>query len=239
MLQILICDDDSTFLANIKPIVENTLRDLSVTAKLHICTNMEQMGEDTLASCDIALLDIDFDQNQYNGLDIAHKLRKLRQDAVIIFITNYIEYAPQGYEVRAFRYLLKKDVGQKLTEYLSLAMEALAASGETLEINIYGEWISLRLREIRYIESQLRMVEVHMGKPTHKVYRYYATLSELEKKLEPHGFLRIHKSYLVNMRFIQQFHGKEVVLLDGTTLKVSQTDYAQKKKKYLFWKGYQ
>lgn len=242
MLRVIICDDDVRFLSTMVQIVDDIVSQFTCCAKIHSYTNFEQIGQPILASCDIALLDIDFADKKYNGLAIARQLRSLRPDAIIIFITNYIEYAPEGYEVKAFRYLLKKDVQVKLRDYLLFAFDALAASKEMLKIKICGEIIDLRLRKIVYIESKLRMVDVHMEKnklhDQGKVYSYYATMSELEKQLAPLGFLRIHKSYLVNMKFIRYLRNREVLLCDGTTLPVGGKNYAEKKKKYLMWKGY-
>ena len=61
--------------------------------------------------------------------------------------------------------------------------------------------------------------------------------TELEEQLESKGFLRIHKSYLVNMSHLQKFQSQGAVLDDGTTLRVSERSYADQKRKYLFWRG--
>ena len=242
MIRVIVCDDDDKCLLTILDIVNSWITDAAIAAKIHRYTNFEEMGDPILASCDIALLDIDFAIHKYTGIDIARKLRTLRSDTVIIFVTNYIEYAPEGYEVKAFRYILKKDVRQKLRNTLDLALKELTTSRETLKIKIDGEIIDLRMKEILYIESQLRKVSVHMktgkGGNKGKEYSYYATMSDLEKHLEPQGFLRIHKSYLVNMRYVRRFANKEVMLEDGTLLSVGDKNYAEKKRKFLLWKGY-
>ena len=64
-------------------------------------------------------------------------------------------------------------------------------------------------------------------------------IQDLEHQLEPKGFLRIHKSYLVNMRHLKKFQCREAVLSNGTVLRVGEKTYADKKKKYLLWKGWQ
>ena len=66
-----------------------------------------------------------------------------------------------------------------------------------------------------------------------------ATLTSLESELEAHGFLRIHKSFLVNMQHIRKVRSRECLLTDGTTLAVSEKNYSQQKQKYLLWKGLQ
>ena len=238
MIRVIICDDDSTFLNALKETVESSLTALGIPPKVHAYSAFEEIGNPILASCDMAFLDIDLNNAKYNGFDVARKLRAVRSDAVIIFVTNYIEYAPEGYEVQAFRYLLKKDYNQKLKDYITEAIKQLEVSRQTFKIMINGELIDLSFDSILYIESNLRTVTIHVQKGTmRKCYSCYATLSDLEEKLEPHGFLRIHKSYLVNMEHLKKYQCKEALLSDGTLLRVSEKNYAKKKKKYLFWRG--
>lgn len=224
MIRVLICDDDDSLLDEISSMTYEILNSLSVNSKIHSYSFPETIGIPILASCDIALLDIDFGGGHRTGLDVARKLREHRPDSVIIFITNYIEYAPEGYELNAFRYILKKDLRNKLADYLALSIEHLAKNRKTLKFKTYGEIIDLKLCDILFLESQLRMVVVHMKRnstgSTERVHSYYATMTDLELELEPLGFLRIHKSYLVNMQYIKRFQNKEVLLIDGTTLRV-------------------
>ena len=60
---------------------------------------------------DIAFLDIDM--GAYSGLELARHIRSLNLDTILIFVTNYVQYSLEGYEVQAFRYLLKKRAGRK------------------------------------------------------------------------------------------------------------------------------
>lgn len=238
LIRVIICDDDSAFLASLKQTVESSLIAMGIPPKIHTYSALQEIGAPILASCDIAFLDIDLNDPSYNGFDVARRLRAVRNDAVIIFITNYIEYAPEGYEVQAFRYLLKKDYNEKLKEYIKEAIKQLEASRQTFKIMINGELIDLSFDSILYIESNLRTVTIHVQKGSiQKQYSCYATLSDLEKKLEPHGFLRIHKSYLVNMEHLKKYQCKEAQLSDGTLLRVSEKNYAEQKRKYLFWRG--
>ena len=161
MVRVLICDDNRLFLTTLESRVSDCLKQLGVSSQIHTYTCISEISGPILASCDIAFLDIDFKSNQYNGLDIARKIHSVRKDAVIIFVTNYIEYAPEGYEVRAFRYLLKKDISTKYAECIKQAIEHLNQHKETLKIKVNGEVIDINLKSILYIESQLRMVVIY------------------------------------------------------------------------------
>ena len=113
---------------------------------------------------------------------------------------------------------------------------------ETIQISISGEITTIPLVDILYIESNKHKVFVHVRK--HKTqpvtsYCFYSSLSSVEEQLSEKGFLRIQKSYLVNMRKIRKFSCSEAILEDGTILRVSEKNYAEQKKKYLIWRGQQ
>lgn len=241
MIRILICDDDSAFSGKLQMQIEDLLSKKSLKAKIHTYENMEKIGDPILRSCDIAFLDIDFASNDYSGLDIARKLRSMRSDAVIIFVTNYIEYAPEGYEVQAFRYSLKSDIFEKLDNYLQLSIVKLQSSREKFKIQVNGEIIDLFIEDILYVESQLHTVTLVVQKDQHgkhlKEYTCYAAIGELEKQLAPLGFLRVHKSYLVNMKYIKRYQCREIQLSNNTILRASVKNYREQKEKYLLWKG--
>lgn len=240
MLHILICDDDYNMLSKMKTIVEEVLADFQTKVEIQAFTDARKISRDTLASCDIALLDIDFENTSYNGMDIARQLRTLHSDAVIIFVTNFIEYAPEGYEVQAFRYVLKRDLVENLKTAFQLALQQ--RNKETLQIQCEREIIALTLDDILYLEVQQHSVTAFVRDATSiescKTYSFYASLSDLEEKLDLQGFLRIHKSYLVNMKYIKKFQCREATLAYGITLRVGEKAYSKNKKKYLLWKGW-
>lgn len=240
MLSILICDDDIGMVDTMRSTVESVLQKSGKKARIHTFTDASLVSNQLLSGCDIALLDIDFDETGYNGMDVARRLRTLRSDTVIIFVTNFIEYAPEGYEVQAFRYVLKRDIDSDLKPNLLLALKNL--NRETLPIQVNGEITNLLLDDILYLEVRQHNVTAVMRQQTAEKkqveYNFYASLSELEQRLEPLGFLRIHKSYLVNMKYIKKFQCREALLTGGITLRVGEKSYAENKQKYLLWKGW-
>lgn len=243
MYRIIICDDDELFAKKLHREVERICTQLQLNAKIHTYLNMESIGRPILSSCDIAFLDIDFSGRQYNGLTIARTLRQLRHDAVIIFVTNYLEYAPEGYEVQAFRYCLKNDILGKLPNYLQDSVAKFKASQAVFKIRISGEIIDLPIDEILYLESNGHTVSIYVqrGKNAKNIKQYncYESISSMEQRLSQQGFLRIQKSYLVNMRHIKKYQCNEAVLTFDIALPVSAKNYSEQKKKYLQWKGWQ
>lgn len=211
-----------------------------IKAKIDAFYSAEDIGSEVFASCDVAFLDIDFAGKQYNGLDIARNLRNIRENAVIVFITNYIEYAPEGYEVRAFRYILKNDIPQKIDSSLQKITEHIRKENSTIKILSEGERIELALKDILYIEALRHTLTIHLQQQPRRAKKpisCHVPLKKMEADLSERGFLRTHKSYLVNMAHIKKLGCKEVELDNGQTLRVSTRLYAECRRNYLLWRG--
>ena len=233
-LHVLLCDDDPDFLNALEDELSGIFNKQNLNASIFLVNKPKDLAGELLAACDMAFLDVDFESEDCNGIDIARMLRHVNSHALIFFVTNYIDYAPAGYEVQAFRYILKRDMGEVLERYILQAMENIADGQEFLRLRDKEQIVDLRLEQISYLEVLDHYVSIHTGSEN---YTLNATLSSMESEMEAHGFLRIHKSYLVNMAHIRKFRSRECLLLDGTTLAVSEKNYSQQKQKYLLWKG--
>jgi len=97
MVKILICDDDSTFAQSMFKMILSLPAYSSKSMKLSCLTDIAEMSANTIAQYDILFLDIDLGKE--SGIDLARKMRKMNPEAVLIFVTNFSEYAPEGYEV--------------------------------------------------------------------------------------------------------------------------------------------
>lgn len=166
MIRIILCDDDSVFLKRMREEIRTVLKSINYDAVIHIFDAAENIPEQMLNSCDIFFLDVDFNGKQYTGIDIAKKIRCTQQDSIIIFLTNYIEYAPEGYEVQAFRYVLKSEVHRKLGQYLREAIDKVFTEQESIQFNISGEPVTLKLEDILFIESQAHVAVIYSQKLT-------------------------------------------------------------------------
>lgn len=233
-ITVILCDDDSHFLKALQGELARIFTRLKINTDVHTFNRPADIRPELLASCSLAFLDIDFDREDQNGIDIARSLRQRNDHALIFFVTNYIDYAPAGYEVQAFRYILKRDMGEVLERYMLQAMEAIAEEQEHLQLRAQDQTAIIPLEQITYLEVLDHYISIHTDSDS---FTLHATLSAMESEMEAHGFLRIHKSFLVNMRCIRKFRSRECLLLDGTALAVSEKYYSQQKQKYLLWKG--
>lgn len=233
-IRILLCDDDPAFLAQLGRELHRILQKRNIKARISSFQDPGKIGKEQLAACQMAFFDVDLESEGCNGIDLARQLRQVNSRALLFFVTNFIDYAPAGYEVQAFRYILKGDMAEVLERYMMYAAEQLAEGQEQLWLRGRDEVHRIPLGEISYLEVMDHSVSIHAGK---EVRTLSTTLSCLEERLAPHGFLRIHKSFLVNMACIRKFRSRECLLADGTVLAVSEKNYAVQKQRYLLWKG--
>ncbi len=239
-LQIVLCDDNKPFLKALQKMVRAVTSARNIDATIWAYDDANIIPKDTLQNAGIFILDIDYPEKGFSGIDVARVVRKENPDAVIVFISNYIQYAPAGYEVQAFRYVLKSDIPKKLEACITQAVEKLHTAKLAMHLRTGGEILSIPLQDILYLEAQGHQVVLHCQKPgtqNEKTYRCYTTLAKLGQEYSSYGFMRIQKSFLVNVRRVCRFRCNEAVLDTGATLPVSKKYYAEQKRQYLYWKG--
>lgn len=169
-------------------------------------------------TADILLLDIEMPG--MNGVELARTVRRRDAAAQIVFVTGYTDYLAEGYDVEALHYLLKPVDEAKLFAVLDRAALRLNDRRKSLLVSTAEETLHLPLHEIRYIEVQGNYVTLHAQRD-HTVKK---TLKELEERLD-NGFFRTHRSYTVNLRFVQRATKTQVFLKDGTAVPLARGQY--------------
>lgn len=156
-MNILICDDERFAAEKIAEIVSRSAVQHHLAVSVVKYTDVEKCLASPLNRCDIAFFDIDM--KPYNGIDLARKLHNENPNAIIIFVTNYIEYAPAGYEVNAFRYLLKPEMDKNFERIFEDALEAYKKNHQIVSFSIDAEHIEVPVHNILYLESEQRIMQ--------------------------------------------------------------------------------
>lgn len=237
MINILMIDDDPVFAQDFQKRLMELPEYSPKAISVWLVTDVSALNEDMFSRCHMVFLDIDLGEE--NGIDLARKLRRINPEAVLIFVTNFKEYAPEGYEVDAFRYLAKSELDQKLQPYFSDALKVCRGRQQTVEILCEGETVSVPTQALVYIESMGHDQYLYLkGSPRERL-RTRWSITELEELLRTHGFLRIHKSFLVNMRYLQSLQSTGAVLTTGKFLPVGARSYRINKQKFITWQAQQ
>lgn len=234
-MNFLICDDEREFALSLKERLEILLEQMHQSAKIECVFDENEMKHIEKNAYDIVFLDIDM--GELNGLDLAKKIRKAQPDVILVFITHYVQYSLEGYEVKALRYLLKSNLDEKLPECLQAALAAYKKERRVIRLSSGSEEVDLMPAHITYAETQQRHLCLHLIHDKRDTCDVRMTMNALEELLSPHGFLRIHQSFLVNMAYIKTMKSTGVCLTDDTQLAISTRNYSKLKQEYLRWRG--
>lgn len=215
-MRIAICDDDWSMQKTLRVFIDQTYQDLDMLV------DGFTSGEALLASIqkqtrhyDLILLDIEM--QGIDGIATAKQVRRLLPECYIIFITSHDEFALTGYEVAAFRYLVKPLVPEKLQEAVS-AVRAEMADHVTLHVEDGPVEALLRVKDIYYAEAQDKRVRVVLRDTAFSDRR---GIDEIAGLLESEEFFRVHRSYLVNFRYVGRIDKNSVYLVSGEEIPVS------------------
>ena len=167
---------------------------------------------------DLVLLDIQMQGT--DGMSAARRIRAADPDAGIFFVTGYEDYLAEGYEVEAFRYLLKPLRREKLWEALDLFLIRRMRDQRYWTVETPEGQKRVALTEILYLESFGHTCLMHTLEECFLVKK---GISEIEKELEILGLsvFRTHRSYLVNLEHIAYIRGRDLELTTGEVLPVS------------------
>lgn len=190
-------------------------------------------GEDFVKYDDYDIVFMDIEMQGMDGFEAVRQYKENNEDTIIIFLTTHTELSRKGYIVNAFRYIDKKEMQSEIDEAL-VAVADLQSKNHIVNFHILftGE-ISLRTKEILYIETDKRNVIIHTKDKTYVSNR---KIEELETELETWGFFRCHKSYLVNLGNIDSFDKLNVYFKNGDKAMVSVRKYPELKEKYIEYK---
>lgn len=220
MYRFAICDDNPADADYVASLVEGWNKGAGHLLELEKFPSAEAFlfAYEEDGSFDVLFLDIEM--GDMSGVELAKKLRRMGAGLQIVFVTGYMEYIAEGYDVEALHYLIKPVTGEKLEAVLNRAVERLRNREHALLLALPEGRIRVSLHEIRYLEVLKNYVTIHADGD----YSVKRTLNELEKELDE-SFYRIHRSYIVNLRFVRKITRAEVELKDGTVLPLSRKLY--------------
>lgn len=234
MLNILICDDDCGSTRYLQDVIS---RKLDVPYSVEMCTSGDELFQyikKEKSRIDVLLMDIKLEKE--NGIEIAAMIKQKLPGLKVIFVTGYKEEYSEilFLSVKPFGILGKPVNSEILVSLLRQAgMQCENMEEETIPIKFKNQISNVKVDEIRFIESNKRIVYIHTESGREQCY---TSLNALELQL-PEKFLRCHKSFLVNMDKIKSFSRTGIVLYSGEEIGISRTKIVESKKKYFTYIG--
>lgn len=184
---------------------------------------------------------IDINMPDLNGLDF---VRSLHHPPMVVFTTAYQEYALEGYKVDVIDYLLKpfgmgdvmRAADKVKHQYDLLHTASLSPMDEDDALFLKTEYKVVRAltSHIVYIEGMSEYLRIHLSDPSKPIV-VLLSMKKMEERLREVDFMRIHKSFIINLHHIAEINRSRVVLDDGAEIPIGDSyrdrlnDYVSKK----------
>lgn len=221
-MNIIICDDDACYQKEIADAIgrwsiERHLCDAVITRCFSSTEDLWESRQNGL-EIDVAFLDIEI-PGELSGLEIARLIRKTDSQTAIIFITNYSEYACEGYSVNALRYFKKPISIPQLFECLDIAYRQWDYAQESsIFIDKRKQKILLPYKHLLYIEARAHYLVIY--RTNQEPIEIRCRISDIIEKLPDKLFIQCHRGFVVNMLYIRNASRTTLTLAGGHQIPV-------------------
>ncbi len=216
-MRIAVCDDEEEFRFQIRDMIDKIYNSMDVIVDI-FSDGRKLLERFDAMPYDVLFLDIEMPA--MDGITLAKKLRERSENVFLVFLTGHVEYALEGYEVNALRYLTKPVKEDKLREVLKYVMDK-NTSKRQLMVKSDGEELRLSIPDILYFEAQNQYVMIYTLKEEHLVR---ANMADFETQLKNDGFFRVHRSYLISLSKVKKIVKSDVVMEGGASLPISRNN---------------
>lgn len=225
-MRIAICDDESVSAHRLASMVEKQMALLGFSVKTDVFLSAKELLASSV-TYELLLLDCKLDAG--TGIDVARALRERGSQAAIVFVTAYDEYVFEGYEVNAYRYLLKPVDPMVLRKTLSDFVSHYERE-KYLDFVSGKRVVRLNLNEIMYIESS----EKHsIVRHINGSYDTAVPIAELQARIGSYAFFRTHRRFIVNMKYIMEVDKNIIRLSNDERIEISRRNLAAFNKCYM------
>ena len=234
MIHIAICDDSKQERQILATLFKRYQELHATPLQIHIFQNGFSLLDaiDQGKRFDITILDILMPGE--NGIEIARNIRASGADTEIIFLTSSPEYAVDSYEVKAQNYLLKPVTEEKFFASIDSILAELDEK-DTASFIIYTtekQYSRIRVSSLVYGEVTHRTITLHLADQT--MISAVMTFTEFQDILKAHpDFIYPHRSYAVNMNYIQYVTKSDIILTDGQKIPLSRNNYMKISEQFL------
>lgn len=230
-MHIAVCDDNPRDLNQIAGILEQYNSQCPVSIRFQLFSDAETMLKAarqksfTHYFLDVAMPPMD-------GITAAQEIRRFDEDAKIVFLTAFKEYAYQSYRVRAHDYLLKPLTAEQLLPLLKRLQQQENNALACLCIQSGRSLFRLPFNQISYLEVNQKKLYFFLADG--QIRQIPGSLSEFEHLLlDRQEFVKVHRSYIVNLHHIASLTPSGCIMFSGKNLPVSRLLYQQVQNQFM------
>ena len=203
MLRVAVCDDDERFLGRFVKAVREAFEKRGIISDVSGFSSSAMLLE-VHRSEPLDAVFLDIDMPSVNGFSAAKTMTEISPRCCIVFVTSHNELVYDSFEFRPLNFIVKQELSimlPKLDRVIEQLSDALTENEKIILENCDRGRFSVSLADVIYIESSDHDVLYHI-KGESEPFRVRAKLSGLEAGLSEKNFVRVHKKYLVSLRYV-------------------------------------
>lgn len=210
-----ICDDEKVIRDKIEKICVNVTGEYDTDTAVKTYSDGKEVVEENF---DILILDIEM--KDVGGIAVKNYFQNRKKDTIIIFVTSHNEMMSQAFGVNVMGFVTKSYLDNQLPVMLESAIKRVSNT-----VSIEG----VDSRKVCYIQAEHVYNILHLENDTEMSVR--CSSADLEKMLEGVGFIRVHRTYIINMAYVEHIRDKSVVI-NGKEIPVSSRLKSRLKNEY-------
>lgn len=224
------CDDEKYILEKLERDCQDYFSDKGLAVQIITASS----GENLIDLCvdkkiDLAFLDIEMPE--MSGFETAECLRLCTQAERVVFVTNREDLVYESFDHKPFKFVRKSRWTEEILHALERFYKELVRSEEKITVHIRkNEPVDMAVSDICYFEIIGHTLFIYKKEGTIKIRE---AMHSMEERLKEYYFIRIHKGYLVNPKYIRRFEENDCVLVNGTRLPVSRYKKDATRKRYM------
>lgn len=237
-MKLVVCDDSMEDLEKIKGLLAKyTQINKSVRLETEYFKDSVELYRQIQAKMHSDIYILDMIMSRRTGIDIGTLIRSTDEKSVIIYITSSDDFAFEAYGVHAVRYLLKPVREELFIEALDCAVSDISrkTADAVYTVKTKDGLVSMPYSKIEYIENYSRTLNICLtdGKTIQSIFIRKSFEEETQQIVENSSFVQVHKSFLVNLHYVDKLAPGNIIMESGARIPVSKTRTADVKKEYL------
>lgn len=232
-IRIALCDDDTNALPIIAGAADSAFRAKGIQPEIVRFTSGKALL-DAMETTRYHIVLLDIEMPEMDGIAVGRIIRDRGDNTPIIFVSECESRVFESFLIQPLGFVRKSNFLNDIAAVADLYIKTCAQeqNSEYFEFHTRSGLLTLKSKQIRYIEGSrnYQMLYTVAGEEPIEVKM---TMDKLETMTQPHGFIRIHKGYLVNYRHIQRIQSTILTLQDGTELPIGRSKMAEVKSRYL------
>lgn len=223
-MHLILCDDDNVFLDKLETRIRGMCQKHGIAVGMERYDSSKKMLEGLKDLDTVPVFLIDIDMPEVNGFEVASFLKKWNRECCIGFVSNKDELVFQAFAYHPFFFIRKTHLDEELEPQLLELQKKMGVKVPKIELQTGRQTVEVAQDTIWFVESEKNYLLFYREKDERgDAVRARMKIAEAEKELEPHGFVRTHKGYLVNMNYVYRLRENEILLLNGKHVPVSRS----------------